>query len=205
MKTDVCYMNAKGSGRREALNEVERCARYCGLQDRQALQLRLLAEELLGAVGEIVGKHCAEFWVEENAGLFELHLTAQGEIEHDTRRELLSVSTTGKNAVKGIMGKVQAVFERFLDAYEDLGIDMQNLPCGEMEPFISGGYMPGTGDIMQWSLHQYMQSVSEDMEGAADEWDELEKSIVAKLADDVTVGVRNNQAEIVVKKYFGKH
>ena len=35
-----------------------------------------------------------------------------------------------------------------------------------------------------------------------EKWDELEKSIVAKLADDVIVGVRGKNVEIVIKKEF---
>ena len=33
-------------------------------------------------------------------------------------------------------------------------------------------------------------------------WDELEKSIIAKLADDVIVGVLGGKVDIVVKKKF---
>ena len=35
-----------------------------------------------------------------------------------------------------------------------------------------------------------------------DEWDQLEKSIVTRLADDVIVGVRGKKAEIIIKKKF---
>ena len=56
---------------------------------------------------------------------------------------------------------------------------------------------------MAWSLLSY----KEDVDGSSGEdkdeaWDELEKSIIAKLADDVIVGVLNGKADITVKKSF---
>lgn len=37
---------------------------------------------------------------------------------------------------------------------------------------------------------------------AEEAWDELEKSIVAKLADDVQVGIRSGKVELVIRKRF---
>ena len=55
-----------------------------------------------------------------------------------------------------------------------------------------------TGYIYSWSLFNYKTAVEEK----EDEYAELERSIVAKLADDIIVGVRGNNVEIVVKKSF---
>ena len=51
-----------------------------------------------------------------------------------------------------------------------------------------------------WTLNNYVSQKQESTDTAA--WDELEKSIVAKLADDVIVGVRGKNVEIVIKKEF---
>lgn len=56
-----------------------------------------------------------------------------------------------------------------------------------------------TGYIYSWSLFNYKTAVEEKK----DEYAELERSIVAKLADDIIVGVRGKNVEIVVKKSFG--
>ena len=55
------------------------------------------------------------------------------------------------------------------------------------------------GYIYSWSLFNYKTAVEEKK----DEYAELERSIVAKLADDIIVGVRGKNVEIVVKKSFG--
>ena len=49
-----------------------------------------------------------------------------------------------------------------------------------------------------WSLNSYKEQAS----GQSEEWDELEKSIIANLADDVIVGVTGKKVEIVVVKNF---
>ena len=49
-----------------------------------------------------------------------------------------------------------------------------------------------------WEFSQYKDEVEQDSE----EWDEMEKSIVANLADDVLIGTRKNYIDIVVVKKF---
>ena len=60
-------------------------------------------------------------------------------------------------------------------------------------------YSVGLTPSYSWSLNKYRNVVKkEDKE----DWDELEKSIIANLADDVIVGVKGKQANIVVVKKF---
>jgi hypothetical protein len=60
-------------------------------------------------------------------------------------------------------------------------------------------YHDETGYMYSWSLCNYKTAV----EGKENEHAELERSIVAKLADDIIVGVRGKNVEIIVKKSFG--
>ena len=55
------------------------------------------------------------------------------------------------------------------------------------------------GYVYTWSLFSYKNAV---VEKEAEAYAELERSIVAKLADDIIVGVRRKNVEIVVKKSF---
>ena len=50
----------------------------------------------------------------------------------------------------------------------------------------------------EWSLVNYRKTAV----SGTDEWDELEKSVIANLADDVTVGIIKGKVEIAVKKSF---
>ena len=51
-----------------------------------------------------------------------------------------------------------------------------------------------------WSLDQYRNTVKK--ENKSEDWDELEKSVLASVADDVIVGVKGRQADIVIVKKF---
>ena len=64
---------------------------------------------------------------------------------------------------------------------------------GGMEGFPEYGVM--------WSLNDYRQSLSEAIEnvgGAKDAWDELEKSIIGNVADDIIVGVKGNRVDMTI-------
>jgi hypothetical protein len=51
-----------------------------------------------------------------------------------------------------------------------------------------------------WSLEQYRNDAKSKKESEA--WDELEKSVIASVADDVIVGVKGKRADIIVTKKF---
>ena len=54
-----------------------------------------------------------------------------------------------------------------------------------------------------WSLESYKKSVEQASTGdaaAKEAWDELEKSIVASIADDVKIGVSGNTVELIIEK-----
>ena len=51
-----------------------------------------------------------------------------------------------------------------------------------------------------WSLANYRNSLSRDSNDSKEEWDELEKSIIAKLSDDVKVWLRSDSTEVVIER-----
>ena len=74
--------------------------------------------------------------------------------------------------------------------------------------YVNYGYMDGTqtmtdplaiGYLSFWSLSNYKTALDDARDDSADakeEWDELEKSIVASIAKDVVVGVKKNTVEM---------
>ena len=98
MKSDVIHVTNSGEGMTDALEQAAASAAFRGLTGRDAVHLRLLAEELLGMFRQITGKAEADFWLDSEGGRFELHLSADPRITDGMRRDLLSVSTSGKNA-----------------------------------------------------------------------------------------------------------
>lgn len=197
MKSDVCHLDSGALDVGPALIQVEKCAAYEGLDTHQTLRLRLLGEELMGMVKGILGDYTADFWVEVEDKNYELHLQAKANVSEDKREELLKLSTSGENiAARGFMGKVRQIFEASLYG-DDQTLAMVGAMSGE-----GGGFydMQAYAFSQAWSLMNYRESMGDNQED--EKWDELEKSIVAKLADDVLVGVRCRAAEIIIKKQF---
>ena len=207
MKSNICKLNKDLNCLEIVLREVEKVTAYNGLEDKKALRLRLLAEELCGMLPGLVENFSGAFWAENDGNDYELHVELKADdMSLELRDELISVSKTGKNAAaKGVMGKIRAVAETMLLAAFDPTVSS---PVGEY--YDCHGYNMGfgftdptiaieTGYVYSWSLFNYKTAV----ENKEDEYAELERSIVAKLADDIVVGVRGKNVEIVVKKSFG--
>ena len=51
-------------------------------------------------------------------------------------------------------------------------------------------------------MQKYKNDVANVREDNPDDWDELEKSIIANIADDVEVGVKRDGVELAVHKNF---
>ena len=209
MKSNICKLNEDLNCLKAVLAEVEKVTTYNGLEDKKALRLRLLAEELCGMLPGLTKNFSGEFWAENEGETYELHVELKADdMCIDLRDELISVSKSGKNAAaKGIMGKIRAVAESMLLVAADPTLQIP-LSAGEYYDYhgfnMGFGYIDPTiayetGYVYSWSLFNYKTAVEEK----EDEYAELERSIVAKLADDIIVGVRGKNVEIVVKKSFG--
>lgn len=200
MKSNTCYLY-KHKGRDLVLEEVEKTAEYCELGHKQQLQLRLLAEELVGIAEGVAGECRGIFWLEEKEKNFELHLQMEKPKESAGRETLINISSRKRNeAALGFMGKIRAFFEESMANYEELGVycaknGIQMSPVSDM--FASS---MTCDDTMVWTLQNYQRR--EIDEGRKEKWDELERSIVANLADDVLVTMKGRHVEIVVKKKF---
>lgn len=211
MKTDIIDIDNQGVGFQDALEHTAKAARFRALNERDSLRLRLLTEEMLGMLKEITGEAEAKFWVESNGKRFELHLLAQPIVTGRMREELLSVSSTGKNAAAaGVMGKLRDIFERAFDATE-VKDPSSYFTEGLLLTSSSDGLDPltysATASMVAWSMKKYKTSVAAEKEASAEamqEWDELEKSIIANLADEVSISIRGREVEMVVYKDFGE-
>lgn len=201
MISNKLAVNNEGVGMEEAFAEVEKVAAYQSLTPKQALRLRLLAEEMMGLVRGIVGKFSAYFWAEGEGKNIELWLEAMVLVDDEARRQLLSVASDGKNFhAKGVVGKLRSVMESFL-----VGNAIASEYIGGIGSVMSYGDVPGYGYDQMWSLCTFRSDVGQRAERepeAREEWDELEKSVLANLADEVLVGLRAGKVQLVIRKAF---
>lgn len=200
MKINEIYVSNQGAGREEALNETEKYADYQRLDRKERMHIRILAEEMLGMVETIAGNFYAYYWIEDDSEGYQLHLEAKVEMSTTKKDALIDASTSKQNSsAKGIMGKLRDVFQNYWMGYKETLTDSPNyydyMRYGMIDPGVNSS-------TAIWSLSQYQTVVRNDEndEGEQEDWDELEKSIIANIADDVTVGIKGNNVEMVITK-----
>lgn len=195
MKSDVCRISKDCANLESLLKEVEKSAGYQSLDERQTGRLRLLAEEMVEMMPELLRFGAGEFWVESEGKKFELHCSVHpnAALTSEAREKVLSVSSDGKNAAaSGIIGKIRVAAERFLADYEEAA---KTMPAQNLDNLGNTMYLD------MWTLSAY-RAEAEKQKGEA--WDELEKSIIANIADDVLVGIVGGRVDVIIKKDFSK-
>ena len=188
-------------GTEEALNAVDKYIRSSALENKKALHLRLICEETLGMVRAMTGDFEAQFWIEEENGEFKVRLQADTIMDKEKKEALLSVSTKHENAsAKGFMGKISDIIQNGLLSFDESAKLQQEYGVGY--DFMTMGLMgeyPAAGVPMMWSLESYRGTLQDsESEEKDEEVDELEKSIVASLAKDVIVGVKNDHVDLTI-------
>lgn len=200
MKSDICYLNGK-EGRMNVLNEVEKTAGYCGLNHKERLQLRLLAEELTGMVEGRIGEYSAKFWIEREQHMYKLHLELDRKLSEADEKSLLKTATTNRGQVPtGMMDRIGMFLDNIV---RNQGHKMEQIARGGVVVKGMGSmYAAATqeADGIRWSLASYTKEVEKEEE--PDRMDDLERSIIAKLADDIVVRIRGSKAEVIVEKTF---
>ncbi len=206
MKTDVIRIAGTGEGTDAALQQTEKAAAYRGLTKKETLRLRLLAEELFGMLRTIVGERDARYWIEAEGKAFALHLSMKTRVDADLREALLDASTTGRNeAAKGFMGRLRDILLQ-MEEQDDIGATMLRMDYG-LSAMDTGSFEAPMGVTMHglmvnWTLSDYRTAVQRQKETDAAPWDELEKSITAKLADEIKIFIRDGVVEMVIEKAF---
>ena len=188
----------------EALALADKYINEEGIEGKTAIHMRLITEETLGMLREMTGDYEALLKFDKDDSGYHVILAVKTDMNLDKKRELLSVSTTGKNAAAvGFMAKVKEVYESAMAGYDET-VKLAR----EYGGYVNYGYMDGTQSISDplalgylsfWSLSNYRSALGDardDSDDARDEWDELEKSIVASIAKDVVVGVKKNTVEM---------
>lgn len=210
MQTNIINVGAKGAGWNEALEEAGKFASYTGLDKKAALRVRLLIEETLGMLENITGDYAAEFSLESDKNCaVRLRLKARTLMDYAKKKELIEASTDKKNAAsKGFMGKIRQIIENCMYSIDEVG-SLSSEYGGVQLAYGTMGMCetdPGTAihtSNYLWSLESYKKSVEQASAGdaaAKEAWDELEKSIVASIADDVKIGVSGNTVELIIEK-----
>ncbi|MBQ1881515.1 MAG: hypothetical protein II156_07800 [Lachnospiraceae bacterium] len=206
MDKEKMVITSKGMELYDELAKIDRDIKTLNLERRDSLHLRLLAEETLGMLKLMAGDFTSLLWIEKDDKEARIHLVAKTEdMDIDTKKELIAVSTSGKNAkAKGLMGKIGEVFENSLLHYENIVELEREYGVGTIDPAAAGSM--STDYMTAWTLEQYRMSMRQEDVDRDFAWSEeesepndiFEKSIVGSLAKNVIVGVKKEDVEMTI-------
>ena len=198
MRSNTCKIEKGFKDLGLILKECEKVAVYNELTNKQALQLRLLCEDIDGMLPKIIDEFEGVFWIDFVDGECKVNVSIQfAKFSSTKKKELIKLAKNKKNAsVNGFFSKIGAAIEEFF-------LDEENAKAmGLLVDCRNDLAMDGHLDYSYyWTLGQY-KSTSTNKK--TEEWDELEKSVILSIADDVIVGVKGTQADITIIKNFAR-
>ena len=211
----MCYL-LDDSGRSDILDEVERMAKDYKLIRRNQLQLRLLAEELICFLQKVPTEYEAAFWIEQRDDEFELHLKTQIPLGSDNRQKIGEYNPLESfDEVNGLMERLCDFFLINVKNYVNTGKNYIDISDKVTSCFCGLG-------ILNWSFERYNKRIKDiysDMNNGKyidiqkkdilDKMipamsDEIDKSIIAQLSDDIYALMQKNNIEIIVQKKFAE-
>lgn len=205
MKTDVITLYSDLKGRDNAIDTAEKFSAYLGLTGRNAMHLRLLTEETICMLHGILSDFKGSFWLEssntKNGLLCRICVSAEKSVNERQEDDLLAVATSGKNEnAKGIAGKIRELIRWSVQQSETDNFTSNAWYYMGTAP---GGIKTSVDAYLNcWSLQQYREAVSSSEKASEEERDELERSIIANIADEVKVWLKKDETEIVIEKLF---
>ena len=198
MRSNVCKIEKGTRDLNAILKESERVAEYNRLSHKQSLQLRLLCEEIDGMLPNIINDFDGDLWIDFEDGICKVNVSIQiPELNTEKKDALIGVAKNKRNsAAVGIVGKIRDSIENFF--LDEARMNAVALSSGTLE--MGAGYGEFIDYSYFWRLEEYKKSVNQEKQ--AESWDELEKSVIASVADDVIVGVKGRRANIIIVKNF---
>ena len=197
MKTDKLWINGKIYRNEEADELLESFSARASITGKNYQHMRLLTEETMGMAHHLLKDFEGELWIEKTHNgydiIFEANLSGTKERQAD-----ISASPTGFMAKIAELLNCSYIFENIEEIPETL--------ASAIPDYMSYGFSEADSETAwagKWSLSAYRQYLL-NHSGSDLRLDELEKSIVARLADEVTVGIYGQRIRLMINVLLQK-
>lgn len=174
---------------KDVLSEVDRFTETQFLTKKEKIRIRLLTEEAIGVLKTTVKKGHGELKIEPTEKEYVVSVEIDTPyISDNSREKLIETSSDSKNEFyQGFTGKIRQTIEWLAKA--DKYAAANAAPVGYSIGFIN------TSCGAQWSYKQFKKNIAPDDK---DKWDELERSVLSKLANEILVGVSEHTVSVKV-------
>lgn len=193
-KSLICPINDKEKDIARALKEVDDFSNYLKLDDNVTGHIRLLSEELLEMIDSVLDVEDGRFYIESEDGItFKIHLAVEAIVGDSAEKVLVKVSSSKENtAYKGVKGLLRQVMDFFGNAKYG---SLPTIPDNAVGTGLYAG-LTMQEDFCEWSINQYLEEMKRDEK--VENWDELEMSVLTKIAKDIKVNARREGVSIVI-------
>lgn len=190
-KADKLWINGAIRRNAEAEEILRAFAEKAGISGKAFQHMSLLTEEILGMANHLLKNFEGEIWLEDRPGGYAILLEA--DVQEST--EEIPGSPRGFMAKIAEMLNCSYMFEDVDEMPERLA---ELLPDYMSYGIREEGRAPVWAGV--WSLSAYRQNLENRLRTpeAGAELEELEKSIVAQLAEEVTIGIQGHKIRLVV-------
>lgn len=178
-KSLICPLEGYDDEIKRALEETECFGELMKLEKEQISKLRRVAEELLGMVEGIFNVASGRFFIEEDNGDYVLTLKAKTIVGQRAKAILNTISKNDR--YKGFQGVLRHVFDTI---YEAIGNESPAADVAAIDDALAGACII-TNDALEISVSKYADMVERDEK--ADNWDELELSVIKSLSKDIKI------------------
>ena len=173
---------------KQVLEKVDTTIDQYDLTDQEEIKLRLLAEETVSMAKQLFGERDAVVIIRKEPHAFAVCYRTKTRLTAEEKADLLDFSTKKENSkTKTFSGKIAFITDYLFNAPVDMNLGIGIYNAGPMASY----------DIT-WSMSNMNKAVKQE------EWDQYEKAIILKYADDIIVGVLGNDVELVVKMNLSK-
>ena len=162
---------------KKILTESNRMARKANVDSKQEMHIVLLTEEMISVLPHLMEYGSGKFWIDSIDDVFEIHILVTPKTGSDSKTRKEKNSGPAKRTM---MSRVLDVFDKIVSRKTDKGDE---------------------AEITSWSLGSYIEKLRQQgPDSQSDEWDEMEHSILANLADDVMVRKSGGDVDLVIIK-----
>ena len=156
------------------LAESNRMAKRAGVNSKEEMHVVLLTEEMISVLPHLIEYGSGKFWIDVADNLFELHIRVTPKAGSGVKARKV-----GDTAKKTLMGRVLGVFDKAASRKSERRTD----------------------EDTSWSLGSYIENLKQqDPDKMREEWDEMEHSILANIADDVVVKREGSYVDLIIFK-----
>lgn len=178
-KSLICPIEGYDDEIKRALEETECYGKLMHLNDEQISKLRRISEELLGMVEGIFDIAYGRFFIEEIDGDYVVTLKAKTIVGERARAILNNV--TKNDRYKGFQGAIRHMMDVI---YEAVGNESPAADVAAIDDALAGASII-TNEALEVSVAKYTDMIERDEK--ADNWDELELSLIKKLSKDIKI------------------